>query len=422
MTVAGVCVVEETPALRYAPRMTTPLHTQVLITGGGMVGMALALALAREGVASVLLEREAVGAQLAEAFDGRVSAVALGSQRLLAHIGAWEGMAAQAQPIHDIRVSDGGAPFFLHYDHREVGDAPFGWIVENRHIRAALAAAMQARGDMIRVLAPSRMASFAAEAGNVMATLADGAQIAAQLLVGADGKQSQVRALAGIGALSADYGQTAIVCTIAHEVPHKGLAQERFLPAGPFAVLPMLGDRSSLVWVEPDARVQAYLRLSEAECVQEIAERVGGYLGALTLVGPRFAYPLALLHAKSYVAPRVALIGDAAHAIHPIAGQGVNLGFRDVAVLAELLGDRARLGMDVGAPDVLAHYQRWRRFDNTTMAAVTDGLNRLFSNRILPVRLARGLGLWGVSKAPPLKRLFMRHAMGLTGDVPRLMR
>ena len=282
-------------------------------------------------------------------------------------------------------------------------------------------------------------------------------------MIGADGKQSQVRALAGIKATEWKYKQTAIVCTIRHELPHHGLAQERFLPAGPFAVLPMtpifpsplVGEggaqrrergylkdnskipplpnplpqgerenfyRSSLVWVEPDDRIKLYLELPEKEFAQEIHERVGDYLGTIETAGQRFSYPLSLMHANTYISDRLALIGDAAHAIHPIAGQGVNLGFRDVGVLAELITARFRLGLDIGSDEVLAHYQRWRRFDNVAMLAVTDGLNRLFSNNLLPIRVARDLGLWTVAKLPPLKRFFMRDAMGLTGDLPEMMK
>ncbi len=228
--------------------------------------------------------------------------------------------------------------------------------------------------------------------------------------------------MAGIGAGEWPYNQTAIVCTIKHEKSHDGLAQERFLPAGPFAVLPMTDNRSSLVWVEPKDRVQIYLDLPEEEFVQEITERVGDYLGKISVEGKRFSYPLSVMHAKTYVGKRLALIGDAAHAIHPIAGQGVNLGFRDVAVLTELLAERHHAGLDIGDDATLAHYQQWRRFDNTTMLFVTDGLTRLFSNNIIPIKLARNFGMWAVGKMPPVKRFFMRHAMGYEGDMPRLAR
>lgn len=393
----------------------------VAIGGGGMVGMSLGVALARCGMRVAVIERSPLPAQLEARFDGRVSAIALGSKFILDSIGVWDGMAADAQPIRDIRVSDGNAPFFLHYDHREIGDAPFGYIVENRHIRHALQQAAAVLPNLT-LIDKAAVEGFERDEASVTLMLKDQPDVRCSLLVAADGKQSALRGMAGIKTIESTYGQTAIVCTIGHSQPHHGLAQERFLAAGPFAVLPMTQGRSSLVWVEPDDRVGIYLSLSPEEFVQEIRERVGGYLGDITLEGGRFSYPLSLMHAQNYTGHRLALIGDAAHAIHPIAGQGVNLGFRDVGVLTELLQARFKLGLDVGAPDVLAHYQRWRRFDNVAMLAVTDGLNRLFSNHIVPVRLARGLGLWAVGKMPPVKRFLMRHATGLVGDLPAEVR
>jgi 2-octaprenyl-6-methoxyphenol hydroxylase len=392
----------------------------VAIVGGGMVGMSLAIALAREHMRVAVIEKTAMPAQLAPGFDGRVSAIALGSQRILDNIGAWEHMAAHAEPILDIRVSDGDTPFFLHYDHHEVGEEPFGYIVENRYIRHALQTAA-AKLPTLMVMEQCEVKSFESSGAFSTITLSrNDEKIRARLLVAADGRHSPLRKIANIGAVQWNYSQTAIVCTIAHEKPHGGLAQERFLPAGPFAVLPMQGNRSSLVWVEPNERVQLYLELPDAEFVQEIRERVGDYLGDITVSGQRFSYPLSLMHAKTYVGERLALIGDAAHAIHPIAGQGVNLGFRDVAAMHELLTERFTLGLDIADAGTLAHFERWRRFDNVVMLATTDLLNRLFSNRIIPIQLARGLGLWAVEKMPGVKRYFMRNAMGLTGDMPKL--
>ncbi|MDE3060160.1 MAG: 2-octaprenyl-6-methoxyphenyl hydroxylase [Pseudomonadota bacterium] len=389
----------------------------VAIAGGGIVGMSLALSLARAGISVAVIEKTPMPSQLEPMFDGRVSAIAEGSRRILDAAGAWAGMTHEAQPILDIRVSDGNTPFFIHYDHHEVGSAPFGYIVENRFIRHALHRAAEALPNL-SIIDNNSIRTFEPDAGGVTLHLGDGRDIRCSLLIGADGKQSSLRRMAGIDTVEWNYRQTAIVCTIHHERPHDGLAQERFLPAGPFAVLPMTGQRSSLVWVEPDERVKLYLELPEEEFVQEIRERVGDYLGEMRAEGPRFAYPLSLMHAQSYIGPRLALIGDAAHAIHPIAGQGVNLGFRDVGVLSELITGRFRLGLDIGSADVLKHYQRWRRFDNVTMLAVTDGLNRLFRTQLMPVRLARELGMWTVGRIPPLKRFFMRHAMGLVGDLP----
>lgn len=403
--------------------MVLQARYDVIISGGGFAGVSLATGLAACGLKVALLEKGSMDGQLAKSFDGRVSAIALGSMRILQSIGAWEAMAPQAEPIMDIRVSDGDTPFFLHYDHDEIkdttGGAPFGSIVENRYIRHALHRAASKHKNL-HIAELTEITSFEDDGNHVTVQISKGKTIKASLLVGADGKNSTIRRMAGIKDVCLTYKQTAIVCTIAHEKPHGGLAQERFLQAGPFAVLPMTHNRSSLVWVEPDDRVETYLELPEDEFVQEITERTGDYLGTIRLDGQRFSYPLSLVHAKDYVKGRVVLVGDAAHAIHPIAGQGVNLGFRDVAVLCELIEKQFKLGLDIGAESVLSHYQRWRRFDNFTMLAVTDSLNRLFSNGLLPLKLARGLGLWAVGQARPLKRFFMLHAMGLTGDIPTM--
>jgi 2-octaprenyl-6-methoxyphenol hydroxylase len=394
----------------------------VVIAGGGIVGLSLGVALARAGMQVAVLEKTPMQMQLEHQFDGRVSAIAAGSKTILDTIGVWPHIASCAEPIRNIRVSDGDTPFFLDFDHKEVGDAPFGYIVENRHTRYALQKAASLHPNL-HIFDNAVISSFTHEPELVKVMLADGRICSTTLLVGADGKQSSVRTYAGIKAIECPYEQTAIVCTIEHTLPHNGLAQERFLPAGPFAVLPMTPSengwfRSSLVWVEPHDRVDIYMELSDEECAQEITERVGDYLGEIRLTGPRFTYALSLMHAKTYVAERCALIGDAAHGIHPIAGQGVNLGFRDVAVLSEVMIQRFAQGKDIGSAEVLAHYQRLRRFDNISMIAATDGLNRLFGNRLMPVRLARGLGLWAVSHMPAMKRIFMKNAMGLSA-VPR---
>lgn len=376
-----------------------------------MVGMSLACALARSGLQVALIEKGTISSQHLPAFDGRVSAISLGSSLILEKAGVWPHIAAHGEPIRDIRVSDGDTPFFLHYDHREVGDEPFGYIVENRHIRLGLWQAAQSFASL-HLFENAQINTIDTAGARAKVELQDGKKLSAALLVGAEGRSSHVREMAGITTRQWSYGQTAIVCTIEHSLPHHGLAQERFLPIGPFAVLPMQNNRSSLVWVEPDDRVALYMELPEAEFVQEIKERVGDYLGDIKTVGGRFSYPLSLLCAKRYTAPRIALVGDAAHGMHPIAGQGVNLGFRDVEVLAALICERHSLGLDIGAGDTLSRYGRLRWVDNIQMLAVTDLLNRLFSNRVLPVQAARDVGLWAVGKLPPLKRFLMRSAMG----------
>jgi 2-octaprenyl-6-methoxyphenol hydroxylase len=395
-------------------------QTDIIISGGGMVGMSMAIAAARLGLAVTVIEKYALPAQLEAAFDGRVSAIAHGSSLILDSIGAWEGMYAHAEPILDIRVSDGKSPFFVHYDHKEVGK-PFGYIVENRYIRHSLqqAAALYPK---LSIRENTSILTCKTDADHIEATLTNGDILTAQLVLATDGKNSVLREQFHIPTLKSDYEQTAIVCTIAHEKSHYGLAQERFLPAGPFAVLPLSNNRSSLVWVEPNDRVSLYLELDEENFVQEISERVGDYLGKITTEGERFSYPLSLVHAIHYTKSRFALMGDAAHGMHPIAGQGVNMGFRDVGVMEELLRKQLENGSDIGAQDMLAHYERWRRFDNVAMLGVTHGLNHLFCSSLIPIKTARGLGLWAVQRMPALKRLFMQHAMGMVGDLPERIR
>jgi 2-octaprenyl-6-methoxyphenol hydroxylase len=396
-------------------------HYDVIIVGGGMVGLSLGIALAQSQVSVAVIERDDLKNQLLPAFDGRVSAISLGSERVLRAIGAWEYMRAQAEPILDIRVADGDSAAHVHYSHRDVGDEPMGNMVENRHIRAALVNRTAEVGDHLTLLAPAAILQIDRDAYRAQVTLATGEALRAPLLVAADGKRSKIRQDAGIKTLETSYKQAAIVCTIEHEKPHEGLALERFLPAGPFAALPMQHNRSALVWTEPEDVAPKMLALSEAEFAAEIRTRLGDYLGDFKVTGKRFSYPLHLILATRYIDTRLALIGDAAHAIHPIAGQGVNVGFRDVAVLAELITDGLRNGLDIGSQNLLEHYQRWRRFDSMSMGAITDFINRLFSNDAMPLRLARRAGLKAVNSAPPLKRFFMWHAMGLLGDLPKMM-
>ncbi len=401
-------------------------EAEVLIHGGGMVGLTLGVALAGAGVETVVLDKADPATTVVAEYDGRVSAITHGSQQALSAIGVWHDIAPHAEPILDIRVTDGDSPLFLHFDHRAVGDAPFGHIVENRHTRRALYAAA-ARLDRLKLIAPCGLRELKRGPVRIEAELDDGRRIRARLAVAADGRHSSLRESAGIAVTTWRYDQIGIVCTVAHERPHRGVAQERFLPAGPFAILPMTSDptrghRSSLVWTERADLAPAIMALDEAGFAEEMANRFGDYLGRLEVVGGRWSFPLGLSHATRYADQRLVLIGDAAHAMHPIAGQGLNMGLRDVAALAEVVLDSRRLGLDIGDGVVLERYQRWRRFDNTLMLAMTDGLNKLFSNNIRPLRLARNLGLAAVNSMPPLKIFFMSHAMGLVGDLPRLMR
>jgi 2-octaprenyl-6-methoxyphenol hydroxylase len=426
---------------RDAPLTDAPV-ADVLIVGAGLIGAALAAALGSGGLRVTVIDRAAISAQVTPTFDGRATAVALGSRRVLETLGVWPHVARAAAPILDIRISDGhldpsGGPapvslLHLHFDHREVarGGAaaePMGHIVENRHLRAALFRRL-AELPTVTLLAPVEMMSAGRADDAAHVTLADGRVLRAPLLVSAEGRSGLLREQAGIRLLRQDYDQTAIVVTAEHELPHRGVAQEKFLPAGPFAILPLTDDpasgahRSSIVWTERSALVPALLRLPDAAFQSEFARRFGQHLGAVKAVAPRFSYPLSVQVAERFAAPRLALVGDAARGIHPIAGQGWNLGLRDVAALAEIVVDAHRLGLDIGHMSVLADYEAWRRVDGVAMIAATDALNRLFSNDVAPVRLARDLGLAAVNRLPPLRRFFIRHAMGIIGDLPRLVR
>jgi len=403
-----------------------PSRSEVLVVGGGMAGFMLGLTLAKAGVAVTIVDREESNAVLSQAYDGRASAVAHASANIFKSIGLWGALDGAASPIFDIRVADGHplrgiSPLFLHYDHKDLGDEPFGYIVENRATREVLhAEGMRAPGlDIIR---PDSVLELERDGYGAVAFTKEGRRIEADLIVAADGRNSTLRNKAGIGHTEHRYEQKSIVCTVSHEREHAGVAVELFLPSGPFAMLPMTQNRSNVVWTERSDLADHYLALREEAFLDELRQRFGDWLGAIQLTGPRFAFPLGVLHADRYTDLRLALLGDAAHAIHPIAGQGLNLGLRDVAALAELIVDAKRLGLDIGSPAVLERYERWRRFDNLMLIAVTDSLNRLFSNDIGPVRLARDVGLSMINKMPVAKKFLMRHAMGHVGDLPRLVR
>jgi 2-octaprenyl-6-methoxyphenol hydroxylase len=394
---------------------------ELVVVGGGLVGLSLGIACAQAGLDTLVVDREDPSVMLAESYDGRASAIAFGSQQILAGLGIWQKVGAEAAPILEIRVADDSAPLFLHYDHREIGDHPLGWIVENMVLRRALLERVRELPQLTHA-APQSVTGVERSAGGALVRLADDGAVRARLVAAADGKASPLRKSAGIRTLEWSYPQTGIVTTVRHEAPHRGVAVEHFLPAGPFAILPLTGNRCSIVWTERAELAPRILAMGAADFADELRRRFGDFLGAIEPVGPRWSYPLAFLHAEHYAAQRLALVGDAAHVIHPIAGQGLNLGLRDVAALAEVLVDARRLGLDIGDSEALRRYERWRRIDNWMLSAVTDTLNRLFSNTIPPVKLARDLGLAAVNQVPPLKRLFMRHAMGVVGTLPRLVR
>jgi 2-octaprenyl-6-methoxyphenol hydroxylase len=403
-----------------------PDRVDVVFAGGGLVGLTLAIALARAGMRVASVDRETPKSVLGLDYDGRASAIALGSQRVLSGTGLWDDIAPHASPIWDIRVADGHplrgvSPLFLHYDHADVGDQPFGWIIENRVIRQALHK-VAAKTEGLEVIAPASVESLDRDGDKATAVLSDGRRIDAALAVAADGKFSRRREEAGIKTSGWAYDQTAMVATVRHERAHDGVAVELFLPGGPFAMLPMTENRCNVVWSEKSDLARRFMAMDDDGFLAELRLRFGDWLGEIELTGPRFAYPLSLQQAERYTDTRFAMVGDAAHAIHPIAGQGLNMGLRDVAGLAEAVVDAHRLGLDIGSPATLRAYERRRRFDNVLLAGVTDGLLRLFSNDSPPLRAARGIGLAAVNRLPPVKGFLQRHAMGLVGDLPRMVK
>lgn len=401
-------------------------QADVLVAGGGLNGPVLALALASAGLRVSVIDAAPPRARAQEAFDGRAYALAVASKNLLAAIGLWPVLAPQAQPMLEVKASDGrpgegAAPFFLHFDSRELDQTPVGYMIEDRFLYRALLDAMEAAPN-ITLLGGTSVTAQDIGPGSARVTLSDGRILSGRLLVGADGRRSGTAERAGIPREGWDYGQTALVAAVDHALPHHGIAHQFFLPTGPLAILPLTGNRSSIVWSETAANAKTLGALSDADFLAVLRPRFGDFLGQISLAGPRFSYPLNLTLAKSYVAARVALVGDAAHGVHPIAGQGLNLGLRDVAALAEVLIDAHRRGEDIGAIDVLERYQGWRRFDATSLALGMDTVNRLFSNDNPVLRPLRDLGMGLVQAAGPLRRGFMRQAAGLSGPLPRLLR
>lgn len=399
--------------------------TDILIVGGGLNGAALALALAPGGLNITLVDSLPRDTRAAPGFDGRSYALALASVRVLDGIGLWPHVVDQAQPMlrivaSDGRAGEGAAPFFLQFDHAELDEGPMGHMLEDRFLRPALLDAVAQAG--ITHLSGETVVAQAADAHGVSATLASGRTLRARLLVGCDGRDSGTAKRAGIKRTGRDYGQTGLVCAIEHELPHDGTAHQFFMPPGPLAILPLPGNRSSIVWSEATARAAQIQALDDTAYLDVLRPRFGTFRGEISLVGARYAYPLRLTIANQFIAPRLALVGDAAHGIHPIAGQGLNLGLRDIAALAEVVVDAARRGEDIASASVLARYQQWRRFDTMVMAIGTDSVNRLFSNDNAVLRSVRDIGMGVVGAIPWLRRACMREAAGLTGDMPRLMR
>ncbi|MBO9430991.1 FAD-dependent monooxygenase [Sulfitobacter sp. R18_1] len=398
----------------------------IAIIGGGLNGPALALALSRAGLRVAVIDAQPAQTFENAAFDGRAYALALTSVRLMEGIGIWPDIADDAQPMLEIKVTDGRAgtgpsPMFMHFDHAEIEEGPMGQMVEDRHLRRALLQAAAA-DPAITMMNDTRVTGQSVAPTGITLTLEGGKTLRARLAVGADGRGSGTAERAGIKRIAWSYGQTALVCVVDHEKPHHGIAHQFFMPPGPLAILPLTGNRSLIVWSEASANATAINALPDAQYLEMLRPRFGSFLGELSLTGPRYSYPLGLSLAHSMTAPRVALLGDAAHGVHPIAGQGLNAGLRDVAALAEVIADAVRRGEDPGNDAVLARYQEWRRFDNASLALATDSFNRLFSNDNALLRLARDMGMAAINALPGLRRTFIREAAGLTGDLPRLMR
>ncbi|WP_435256538.1 FAD-dependent monooxygenase [Thioclava sp. FR2] len=398
----------------------------IVIAGGGLNGPALALALAQGGLRVTVVDARPAPARAEAGFDGRAYALALASRRLLQVIRVWDKVADKAQPMRQIKASDGhaghgAAPWFLHFDSAEIEEGPMGFMLEDRHLYRAFLEAMEAEPN-VTLMSGETVTGQEIGAEGVVVTLGSGRVLSARLLVGCDGRGSGVASRAGIRRQGWGYGQTALVTAIWHEKNHEGTAQQFFMPSGPLAILPLPGGHhSSIVWSETDASAAAIQALEDEGYLQALRPRFGDFLGEIKLAGARFTYPLTLSLAEKFVMPRLALVGDAAHGVHPIAGQGLNLGLRDVAALAEVVIEATRRGEDIGAIDVLERYQRWRRFDATTLALGMDAVNRLFSNDNPILRLGRDLGMGMVSAIPGLRRGFMRQAAGLTGDLPKLL-
>jgi len=409
-------------------------QVDVLIAGGGFAGLTLAIAL-RDALGSdfsITLADPTLGRSHAD--DERASAIVASVRRLFDALGIWQGVANEAQPILDMavtdsRLDDAVRPTFLTFAGEVEPGEPFAHMIENRFLIGALEAKARDLSIELRATAVKSFSARSTEgesarepANSLAIALADGSALATGLLVAADGARSSIRERAGIAVHGWNYSQSAIVINVNHERSHNGRAIEHFLPAGPFAILPLKGNRSSIVWTETAAEAERLVGLPDDAFHAELERRFKLHLGEITAVGARRVHPLGFFVARSFIAERIALVGDAAHLIHPIAGQGLNMGLKDVAALAEVIVDAARLGLDPGTQSVLERYQRWRRFDTMSMGFATDGLNRLFSNRSDVLRVVRDIGLGLVDRVPNLKQLLIREAAGLVGEVPKLMR
>jgi len=398
-----------------------PEEFDAVISGGGMIGLTLGIGLGRVGLKVAVIDAQPPQIQLDKTFDGRASAIAYAPYRMLDAIGVWQHAAKYAEPIREIHVADAGTFVFVHFEPGDLDENPMGYMVENRHIRLSLEKTLAGVKTLTR-FAPDKIKTSEFSAGGVEIRLESGKTLRAPLLIAAEGRHSILRKQAGISVTGWSYKQSGIVATIKHEHPHLGIAHERFFADGPFAILPLQGNRSSLVWALKTEQAKLAMDLSDKAFEKEVIEKVGGFLGKVSVTGPRWIFPLGLQMADAVTAERLVLTGDAAHGIHPIAGQGLNLGFRDIAALVEVLSDARQNGEDLGSPQVLERYAKWRRTDNFVLAAVTDGLTRLFSNDIKAVKAARNFGLGMVQKTPIAKKFFVDHARGTFGKLPVLLK
>lgn len=412
--------------MRATKSTAVKIEDDVVIVGGGHAGCTMAALLASHNVSVICIDQDDPAATLSQAFDGRTTAISFGSQRVIAAAGAWEQLEYDACPIRDIKIMESGSPVLLEFLVNEIGSPALGWILENRKIRQSLYQQLRSL-PLAQHIAPAKVIGFTQERARTAVNLSDGRSVFGKIIIGADGRNSFTREWMGICTRGWKYNQRALVCVVTHEKPHKNTAIEDFRSEGPFAILPMMDDekglhRSSIVWTEHSHDKDSALYWNEASFNAALNERFPDFYGVVELSGKRFSYPLGLTHAQQYTAPRMALVADAAHAIHPIAGQGLNMGFRDIAALSELIIEAVSNGKDPGSPDLLQAYENSRRMDNMAMAGATDSLNRLFSNDIDPVRAIRKLGLRAVQKIPQARRFFMKQAMGASGLLPELIR
>lgn len=401
-------------------------HFDVIVVGGGHAGCTLACLLAAHNIRVACIDQDDPAHTLQQNFDGRTMAVSLGSRRVIDAAGVWDLLDGDTCPILDIEITDTGAPTLLRFLAQDAQAEAFGWIVENRRLRAALYQKISSLKNA-RHIAPARVQDFDVRENDVQVVLHDGRKLTAALVIGADGRKSFTREWMGIATRGWSYRQRGIACIVNHDNPHGNVAVEDFRSEGPFAILPMADDtngrhRSSIVWTEHCKENDSCLYWDEKTFNTALAERFPLSYGNVRLAGKKFSYPLSLAHAQKYIGPRMALVADAAHGIHPIAGQGLNLGLRDIAVLAELLTAAKKSGEDCGSERLLRDYERARRFDNMAMAAATDALNKLFSNDLAALRLIRKLGLRAIQKIPVAQRFLMKQAMGVSGRMPTLVR